>query len=1038
MRKTRNFLISIMSIVFFAAVGFLGLTISNENKAVNADVFISVEYKDTYVIGETVAIQSAEFDYQGKKYPANVLVRFPNGNSYRYDEFVLTEAGEYSIEYSAVAENGTLLKQTKSFTVLADTYSIDGDGEYTYGTNRYLEDDVQGLNVKLGRNSTFTINTPVNVSNLTKDDSILKFYATPDLQGTAEVGWLYVRLTDVHDSSRFVEWLYQPVATFQYVYGNANGQLTTALRQTSTPSVSSVEYDGYYYNVSLNNTKKVGHVTRASLTGTMDSTNATNIVTKYFPNNAEYTEKELFYYNALEVRMDYNQKRLYSQPDGVYAISRAIVADFDDERTLGGKAPWEGFTTGEVYISISAKDYTASSFNFFITDIYGQDIDKTTTKNEIPPQLSVDTMEYDVNNLPNAIVGKKYPLFDAVATDDVDGNVEVSVKVCNSIGASFSVVDNCFIPTQSGVYTVEYSAVDAFGNKAVKTLKVNAIARNQISYEFSFAETSFRAGETVSVKEITLLNPANLYELTMYAKNLDNNVEYPIGKDDLTFVPLYAGAYTITYIYTDYCTEEVIAYDITVTDSDLVVFDDAVTLPKYIIRGLSYPVVEMYGYTFVGGTERKLAKLYIQEAGGTEQLVSGDAYSVAGNVNSVDLIYEIDGVRQIYQRPVVDAVTSSVLGDKVDLSKYFYPIVGGFKSAGDNKKIKFEVTDSENGAAKLEVINPARLINDFNIGFYVENESLNFTGIKVVLQGAYDSTKTVEFRFEREVGAAAKAFISANGFYVEGNISSKFRTPITSNDNFNITYDSTIKTFDIGGLVLDANKLMEGFDDLFYISFELYGISGSSAINISRVVNQKITSDPYDSVRPTVLYGSFKGFYVVGDEVKVNKIALYDFVDPNPTCVVTLQNTAGYLTSVDGVKLDGQANDFSREYVVKVESIDRMNFKIVSQDFSYQKTDIRLPLLVKDVVAPTITLNVTNNLYKVGDTATIADFVVDDETTAQSALEVTCYVVRPNGSVQYLSDKSFAADQAGTYLVYYIVRDEAGNNGYANYSVIVE
>ena len=105
----------------------------------------------------------------------------------------------------------------------------------------------------------------------------------------------------------------------------------------------------------------------------------------------------MFFYNSLEIRMDYAQKRVYSQPDGQYAISRCICADFDDERTLGGKEPWEGFTSGEVFISVYAKNYTATSFNFFITDVYGQDVSKTTTKNELAPRLSVDTQEYDVS-----------------------------------------------------------------------------------------------------------------------------------------------------------------------------------------------------------------------------------------------------------------------------------------------------------------------------------------------------------------------------------------------------------------------------------------------------------------------------------------------------------------------------------------------------------------------------------------------------------------------------------------------------------------
>ena len=99
MKKRRKLIISIMCFVFAFAAGVLAQTVAGENKVVYADAFISVEYKDTYVIGETLVVQSAEFDYQEKKYPANVLVCFPNGNAYRYDELVLTQAGEYKIAF---------------------------------------------------------------------------------------------------------------------------------------------------------------------------------------------------------------------------------------------------------------------------------------------------------------------------------------------------------------------------------------------------------------------------------------------------------------------------------------------------------------------------------------------------------------------------------------------------------------------------------------------------------------------------------------------------------------------------------------------------------------------------------------------------------------------------------------------------------------------------------------------------------------------------------------------------------------------------
>ena len=186
------------------------------------------------------------------------------------------------------------------------------------------------------------------------------------------------------------------------------------------------------------------------------------------------------------------------------------------------------------------------------------------------------------------------------------------------------------------------------------------------------------------------------------------------------------------------------------------------------------------------------------------------------------------------------------------------------------------------------------------------------------------------------------------------------------------------------------------------------------------------------------MYGSFKGYYVVGDEVKINQVKVYDFVDPNPNCVVTLQISTRYLTATNGVKLDGQENNPDTEYFVEVTSISRMTFKVTAEDFSFNSLPISLSLMVKDVIAPTIEVKLENNMYKVGDTITIADYVAQDDSTEQDKLEVSYYLISPNGSIKYLNFKSFTIDEAGTYTVYYIVRDEAGNNGYASYVIIVE
>ena len=175
----------------------------------------------------------------------------------------------------------------------------------------------------------------------------------------------------------------------------------------------------------------------------------------------------------------------------------------------------------------------------------------------------------------------------------------------------------------------------------------------------------------------------------------------------------------------------------------------------------------------------------------------------------------------------------------------------------------------------------------------------------------------------------------------------------------------------------------------------------------------------------------------------INPIKVYDFIDPNPECTVTMKkgndaDAAVVVTSTDGVKLDGTANSINRSYTVKVETTESMHFNVAFRDFAGKRPSAEYRLLtVKDVIAPTIELKIENNVYKVGDTVTIAAYGAVDETSSSDAVVVTYYVICPDGSVKYLSETSFKVEVAGKYMVYYIARDEAGNNGFAHYSIIV-
>jgi len=73
---------------------------------------------------------------------------------------------------------------------------------------------------------------------------------------------------------------------------------------------------------------------------------------------------------------------------------------------------WKGFTTGEVRLSVTAREYRTNKipYRMIFTEIGGAELKGTEDKEG--PEITVDFGEYEENNLPEAFKGEEYPVFD--------------------------------------------------------------------------------------------------------------------------------------------------------------------------------------------------------------------------------------------------------------------------------------------------------------------------------------------------------------------------------------------------------------------------------------------------------------------------------------------------------------------------------------------------------------------------------------------------------------------------------------------------
>ena len=1042
----KKILIPILSICALGAIVASGSILKyNEVKeplyvcadAISADVLLA----DKYVLGDKISLpQNVSLECEGKTYPATVTLRDPAGRGYNTASVVLSVAGQYTIEYKAMMENGQLLKETQTFQCYDSLYSVNGNSSSVfYGAFEEYADTESGLAVDLFAGETLTINKMLNVGELSYNggvfEEIISLYVAPYTLYSEDVSQLRFTLTDAYNPDNQITIVLKKYTTTvianEKTYAiHSYVTAGTSEQQIGLERIGSGDFaygDGILYKVHKNNF--YGSAAAFSMTGGFETVGS-------------YVGKD-----KISFSMNYAEGQIYSQTIRNGATQRNLITDLDDRRLYDEL--WGGFTTGEAYLSITAMNYKAPSCRFVITDLLGisQDILQSNAfKDEQAPNIQIDYAGNE--NVPQAIVGMGYPIFNATAQDNYDGDVSVQTVVWANYNKAnafrVSIKDGVFIPDRETEYSIVYTATDKAGNTAKKIVKIHAsVDLDRIAIQLGEKAENGVTGAAVQVAPPTLIGGTGNTRLSIYAVSKENpGVRYDIDVETLKFLPLYAGVYEVIYTYGDYIEEKTERYEVVIENSATPYIEDAIQLPKYVIKNGVYTFPAATGYVFGGGTnQKKCAVLVKQDQGPLTALVDNTVKVTAENYLTV--IYQLSDGANIFKReyviPVID--TGFAESDKLDLSKYFYSTT--LTGKRENKSVLYTASGANGDTATMEFIKPL-LAENFYLDFSTDIAYSQFDGVRVLLTDSENAKLSVGFTIFSKDGKAVLKVNNENIVYDLEESFFKENAPTFSIEYNNKTNSIAVPSGNVKILNAQNGDVFDGFTSNFvYLEIELFGIESSevdnAGIRISKVNNQSFTGLKNDIIEPEITTRTMRGVMLIGDKADILPLYAADVVDPYVQFTMRVTDPDGQVvTALDGTLLDGC--DTSRAYTILLEKYGRYTVYYIATDSAGWSVEYSYVLNVGENVPPTIKISGKVQTGKLGGKIKIAKGVATDN--VDETISVSCYLKTPSGVFHNLAWEgieynAFTAKETGTYTVYYYAIDSVGNYKIESYDIVV-
>lgn len=978
---------------------------------------------------------------------ADVTVVYPDGRTTAEKEIKLDVEGIYTVKYTAniggedVSYEEEVVVRQELFHVSSKASSV----EYT--TYKYLDhatepdkmsaresminSEVEGLQISLAAGDTFKFGRVIDVSDLTKLDTLIKVVMAPNVIGTADVGSFDVVLTDAYDPTNYVTVTTgaNSIAPLVYVLSSAsNGQQPT----------------GWEFNRDVKHVGKNGTPARYSFTGPCANTESTTAgATSASQNDKNYGINTIAD-NDWSLSLDYATKQLHNTTSA-HASATTMLVDLDDPTHF--EKIWKGFTTGECFLSIKASGYIANTFNFVITEMYGvKNLKRYEFNDRGDLDINVDMGIYEAETLPTGKVGVEYPIFKASTLNQYFGTLNATYQV---LSGKTVVCDNGekFIPETAGTYKLVYTVTDYFGT--TNTWSKNIVVKDAENYEALSFELDGKVEAGVAGQYIDVANTINhvgggsVFNITKKAMLGEEEIEIKENK----FFPEKSGTYTVTVTATDYIGESgSVSYDVVIGDGDKPVFVDSPTIPKYFISGYSYILPEITAYDYTTGEGTAVATdIYYVDGEGIKKAINREIIPIVNaNKSDVDIYYVAQkaGLQDGILHKNVE-VFDIMDGRLVDFSKIFVSSEMEIAPDSANTNMVFKALSPN---AYAEMVNPVGA-NVVSIRFMPNEGKVNFKSFVITLTDSLNANEQVKliyipndittsyFRVNDYNGAeylCNQSFSAGHVFTPELKLAQN-GVKFDSSSSTIAGFDTYVNGEEFKGFSSNKVYITMGFEEAIDAEIAVINIAGQRIYTIPTA----------DRIGPAIAFeGEYKGYVLYGSEIRIPNAIVADVIDPNVEGKVTVElpadetGTRKIAASTDGVYLKDA--DISRDYKVKANAYGSYRVTFSGQDRFGNPLSETYIVNVVDVIAPTISIPAdATREGKVGEVITLKPATAIDN--VDGAVDVLIFVYSPSSVIYELNagTPAFKTNQAGTYRVMYVARDAAGNIGIETYKLIV-
>ena len=979
-------------------------------------------------LGDKVTVENKKlvhgFDY--KTVEGKIVT--PSNKTYVGREFTAKEHGQYQVIYEALFGSE---KVTKTLTYLcqrksSDYFTVDSGtsisyGDYRYNTKKYAHSGVifdvkNGSEIKFNEPldmNDFLVAQPIEPGKTFKDPtvgmtakSLIDFLVDPTTQYETDFKGLLFTFTDVDDPLNYFEIRVEDAGTYDYRSGSlsytrsgASGGFNAGWEFGWTGSDGQTHEGHFHYTNS-----------------------GTGIAMSF---RGQPYEEMIHSGNIL---FDYSNLRLYTFPGSLSHTQAFFMNDLDDADVYKKNA-WSGFKNKKCQLTITPYNFTTASGRLIIKSVGKINLNNEVLVDDSAPTINVDYLGYPKTALPKAVIGQRYPLFNASVSDNYDSGLtyDISVTYRDTVNAKdidVGVKNNSFLAAKSGTYTVTYSAKDRSGNKASNTIykisTVEAIDDISLSLEETSQDASIYSEVTLpSTKDIVSSGGSGNIGITRTILDPDNE-EVTINGN--TFIPTKMGAYKVYFDGEDYIgnTGQLI-YTLNVNGLVKPAFLTEPNLPPVLIKGFTYSFDSLTAVETVGN-DIKLVDTQIKVNGGSytdKVIASGDhmtvTYVATGETGSSEHSVDI---------PVVDV---SDPGHIINQASYFYG--ANAIENQDDITLSFDNDVTYTFANKLDA-------NNFYIFFEKETETVGFD--KMVLKLTDVSNKNSSITFDIDVNNHKFTYPGSNK--VDYSLyNNEITLSFTSNDGY--IYDTQNKNVGICATDDQGNPFM-GFNKGVYLTISFVNVTDSCNLKVKKINNQTLGygDGTGDRMEPVInLNKAFLTEQRFGATFEYPTFEAFDVFSEIESMSIRVLRPNGNPISGDN----------HLEETFKIEEYGAFTVVYQAKDTSYNSVSLTKRAFVYDDVKPTLSVNkLAKNTYSVGAVVKIPTYTANDNLPGlcvdviliMPTNEMRILTHEENGEITYalidtsiynssfINDKkSFKTEIKGKHILRYVAYDAQFN-----------